>query len=316
VIAVSEATRQDLMVNCFDFKRCFVYGWTDGKLSNSADLGVFYAFIDAQSEWATTNGSNACMGPGTLFTDPQIAAAAKGLLYAEIDWDVFGYKEPPRRNRSMGTHAGGVIISSKPITDLVPLVRGKDGARASAWVEGLHGQDLSLVGLVKFDCLVIEALTKVSMAIDFIRKRNPGIHKIMAVPGGPNFSDLSYLNDPACLKAAADGDLKMIFQFDSEYIRKLAMSGGITSFDDMVALTALNRPGPMELGMDYEFVNRKKWKDSGGREGTAYHLHPLMEELVGTSYGVLVYQEDIMRVLNRVGLIPLSEEHTSELQSH
>lgn len=239
--------------------------------------------------------------------NPQIAAAAKGLLYAEIDWDVFGYKEPPRRNRSMGTHAGGVIISSKPITDLVPLVRGKDGARASAWVEGLHGQDLSLVGLVKFDCLVIEALTKVSMAIDFIRKRNPGIHKIMAVPGGPNFSDLSYLNDPACLKAAADGDLKMIFQFDSEYIRKLAMSGGITSFDDMVALTALNRPGPMELGMDYEFVNRKKWKDSGGREGTAYHLHPLMEELVGTSYGVLVYQEDIMRVLNRVGLIPLSE---------
>jgi DNA polymerase-3 subunit alpha len=183
--------------------------------------------------------------------NPEIASAAKRLLHADLDWEKYGYKgEPPHRNRSMGMHAGGLIISSKPIKELVPMVRGKDGAPASAWVEGLHGQDLTLVGLVKYDLLVIDALTRVSLAIKFIRERH-GLDKIMAMPGGPNFSDLTYLDDPKCMEVASTGDLKMVFQFDSEGIRALAREGGVSSFEDMVAYTALYRPGPMDcLGKD------------------------------------------------------------------
>jgi len=76
---------------------------------------------------------------------PNVADAAKAMLH---------------RNRNIGQHAGGVIISNVPIADIVPLVRGKDGRPSSAWVEGLSGQDLSKVGFVKLDFLAIEANTK------------------------------------------------------------------------------------------------------------------------------------------------------------
>ncbi len=241
--------------------------------------------------WADLNGEQ-IRGP---------AQAAKNLLAADIDWAKYDYKgEPPHRIRSIGMHAGGLIIANQPISDMVPLVRGKDGARASAWTEGLHSQELSLVGYVKLDYLVIDALTKIALCIKFIRERHPEIHKICATPGGPNFSDTSYLNDPKCLKVANEGDLKMIFQFDSEGIRELARKGGITSFDDIQAYTALYRPGPMDVGMHEKYVARKRGKES-------YELHPVLEPILGKSYGVMVYQEDVMKVLNIVGDIPMKE---------
>jgi len=98
----------------------------------------------------------------------------------------------------------------------------------------------------------------------------------------------------------------MVFQFDSDGIRELAKTGGVTSFDDIVAYTSLYRPGPMDVGMHEEYCLRKKYK-LGQPGGMPYHLHPLMEELIGRTYGVMVYQEDVMKVLNRVGKIPLEE---------
>jgi len=248
--------------------------------------------------WATDQDGNQIPGP---------AQAAKKLLYSEIDWHKFDYKgEPPHRNRSMGMHAGGLIISSKPIAELVPLVRGKDGSRASAWVEGLHGQDLTLVGLVKYDFLVIDALKKIANCVRLIRERHD-INTICALPGGMNFSDTdTLLNDRKCIEIANRGDLKMVFQFDSDGIRNLARKGGVTSFDDIVAYTSLYRPGPMDVGMHDEYCLRKKFK-LGLSGGKPYKLHPVMEELIGKTYGVMVFQEDVMKVFNRVGKIPLEE---------
>lgn len=238
---------------------------------------------------------------------PGPAQAAKSLIYSNIDWTTFDYKgEPPHRNRSMGMHAGGLIISSVPIHELVPLVRGKDGQRASAWVEGLSGQDLSLVGLVKYDFLVIDALKKIANCVRLIRERH-GIDKLYALPGGPHFSDVdAWINDQRAIEVANRGDLKMVFQFDSDGIRALAKKGGVTSFDDIVAYTSLYRPGPMDVDMHTEYCLRKKWKlgQEGGKE---YELHPIMEEMIGKTYGVMVYQEDVMKVLNKVGKIPLEE---------
>jgi DNA polymerase III alpha subunit len=248
--------------------------------------------------WAEDPDGNKIPGP---------AQAAKNLIYSDIDWHKFDYKgEPPHRNRSMGMHAGGLIISSKPIHEIVPLVRGKDGSRASAWVEGLSGQDLTLVGLVKYDFLVIDALKKIANCVRLIRERH-GIDKFMAVEGGMNWSDTDrWINDAKCIETANRGDLKMVFQFDSDGIRELARKGGVTSFDDIVAYTSLYRPGPMDVGMHEEYCLRKKYK-LGQPGGKPYELHPVMEELIGKTYGVMLFQEDVMKVFNKVGKIPLEE---------
>lgn len=147
------------------------------------------------------------------------------------------------RNRGMGVHAGGLIISSIPLHDLVPLVKRKDSPQASAWVEGLHGQDLQPVGLVKFDLLVISNLLQIARCCQMIKERH-GLDGICNMPGGPDWSDVpQWRNDPKSIEMANSGDLKCIFQFDSEGMRALIKSGGVVRFEDLVAYSALFRPG-------------------------------------------------------------------------
>lgn len=217
--------------------------------------------------------------------NPDVADSARRLIY---------------RNRGKGKHAGGLIIANCRIDNLVPLIHSKDDddnvdIPVSAFVEGLHGQDLGPLGLIKFDMLVINlmAICKCCKIIQDTR----GVASICALPGQPNWSDLSYLDDPAALKLANDGKLKGVFQFDSQGIRELAKKGGVTAFEDLVAYNALYRPGPMGMGMHDVYVNRKR-----GRE--KYKLHPILEEILGMTYGVMCFQEQVMKILNRVGGIP------------
>jgi DNA polymerase-3 subunit alpha len=161
---------------------------------------------------------------------PDIAKAAQKLI---------------NRNRGTGIHAGGLIVSSIPLTDLVPLIKRKDSPQASAWVEGLHGQDLQPVGLVKFDVRVISNLLQIAKCCKLIKDRK-GIDKICAFPGQGNWSNIDeYRNDLKSLEMANEGDLKCIFQFDSPGIRSLAKAGGVTRFEDLVAYSSLYRPGPL-----------------------------------------------------------------------
>jgi DNA polymerase-3 subunit alpha len=160
-----------------------------------------------------------------------VAEAAKRLL---------------NRNRGMGVHAGGLIISSIPLSDLVPLVKRKDNPQASAWVEGLHGQDLGPVGLVKFDLLVINNLLQIAKCCKLVKERH-GLAGICALPGKSDWTDVNaWRNDPKALAMADKGDLKGIFQFDKDTVRTMARRGGVTRFEDLIAYTSLNRPGPMQ----------------------------------------------------------------------
>jgi DNA polymerase-3 subunit alpha len=230
----------------------------------------------------------------------EIAEVSRKILTADIDWAKYGYKgEPPHRTKSLSRHAGGLIIAENPVSDMVPLVC-KDGQRASAWTEGLHDQDLSLFGYVKFDFLIVDALLTIGLCIKLIRERHKDVHKICALPNGRNFSDTSYLNDKKCLEVANRGDLKMIFQFDSEGIRELARSCTVTSFDDVVAITSLYRPSALSMKMHEAYSRRKKGEEE-------YDRHPLLEPIIGDTYYVLCYQEQVMQVLNVVGLIPMKD---------
>jgi DNA polymerase-3 subunit alpha len=176
-----------------------------------------------------------------------------------------GARKLINRNRGMGVHAGGLIISSIPINDIVPLVKRKDDPQASSWVEGLHGQDLQPVGLVKFDLLVIANLLQIANCCRLIEQRH-GIKKICALPGQNNWSNVEeYRNDEKSLEMANKGDLKCIFQFDSDGIRNLVRSGGVTRFEDLVAYSSLYRPGPLNCIQKDTLINTndgyKKIKD-------------------------------------------------------
>jgi DNA polymerase-3 subunit alpha len=219
---------------------------------------------------------------------PEVAEAGKMLLH---------------RRKSGGVHPGGLIISSIPLMDLVPLeVRSVDkqnkyGVICSAWSEGQAVQDLQPVGLVKFDILAVIELEQIGLATHLIRMRH-GINRICAKPGGRNWSDTSYLNDPKAIAMANAGDLKCIFQSSSEGMRKLIKTGGVTSFDDIPAYSSLYRPGPMGMKMHEAYCRRKQGLEE-------YTLHPLMEPILGKTYGVMAYQEQVMKILNVVGNIPL-----------
>jgi hypothetical protein len=216
---------------------------------------------------------------------PEIAKAAQKLI---------------DRNRGMGVHAGGLIISSMPLTDLVPLVKRKDSPQASAWVEGLHGQDLQPVGLVKFDLLVISNLLQIAYCCKLINDRR-GIDKICAQPGQSNWSNIEeYRNNPESLAMANEGDLKCIFQFDSPGIRSLVKAGGVTRFEDLVAYSSLYRPGCLTQKMHERYVERKR-----GRE--EYKLHPVLAEILDKTYGIIIYQEQVMKILHIVGNIPMRD---------
>lgn len=216
--------------------------------------------------------------------NPEVADATKRLLH---------------RNKSMGKHAGGLIISSKPIDRFVPLVKDKEGNPLSAWVEGLSGQDLGPMGLVKYDYLGITNLMQIAIATDLIKKRYK-VSGVCAIPGQDDWTDTSYLNDPLAIEMASNGDLRCIFQFDSDGIRKLVKDGGVDSFDDLVAYSALYRPGPMDMKMHERYVERKR-----GRE--EFEIHPLLKPILGKTYGVMAFQEDILKILNLVGNIPLKD---------
>ena len=234
---------------------------------------------------------------------PDVAEAARLLL---------------DRNRTGGVHAGGLIISSVPIDGFVPLeVRSVNkanpkGVICSAWTEGLNAQDLQPVGLIKFDLLVINNLMQIAQACRLIKERH-GVTSICALPGSWDWSDISYLNDPKAIQMANNADLKCIFQFDGEGIRKMVKRGGVTSFDDLAAYSALYRPGPLNMGMDARYCKRKRWEqDVNHPDGEPYNVHPLMHPILGKTYGVMVFQEQIMEMLRVIGLIP--DIHTEKVR--
>lgn len=217
--------------------------------------------------------------------NPEVAVSAEKLL---------------NRNRGMGVHAGGLIISSMPLNDLVPCVKRKDNPQASAWPEGLHGQDLQPVGLVKFDLLVISNLLQIARCCEIVKQRH-NIDGICNLPDNADWTDVpQWRNDKKSIEMANRGDLKCIFQFDSDGIRNLVRSGGVDSFEDLVAYTAIYRPGPLGQKMHERYIDRKKKREK-------YSLHPLMEPILGKTYGVLIYQEDLMKLLHVVGNIPLKD---------
>lgn len=217
--------------------------------------------------------------------NPEIADSARRLI---------------DRNRGRGKHAGGTVISSIKIADLVPIMTDTDGNPVSGWTEGLHDQDLQPVGLIKFDVLAVKDLLRIANCCHLIKQRHPEVKGISAVEGHSDWTDHSYLNDPLALDLADRAETRGIFQFDGEGMRNLIRAGGVTNFDDLVAYSSLFRPGPLGMKMHERYIERKR-----EREEWEDQIPRCLKEVLGNTYGVLCYQEQVMKVLNIVGDIPL-----------
>jgi DNA polymerase III subunit alpha len=206
-------------------------------------------------------------------------------------------------NRNTGTHAAGVVIANGPLMDYVPLQRvvrkGEDAGSkkgeavmTTQWVMG----DLEKVGMLKMDFLGLRTLTLVDNCLRLIRKTRPKEEWITDIHQLP-------LDDQKTYELLQRGDAKGVFQFESDGIRELLKRLKPDNIRDIIACTALYRPGPLQGGMVDDFVDFKH-----GRKEPTY-AHPIMEEFLSETYSVMVFQEQIMRMLNRLGGIELSSAY-------
>jgi DNA polymerase-3 subunit alpha len=184
--------------------------------------------------------------------------------------------------RHAGKHAAGIVISEGPLWDHVPVFRDD---KTNALVTQYYKDDVEQAGLVKFDFLGLKTLTVLDVAVRLINER-------------PDFTredrklDLARipLDDRATYQLLASGETKGVFQIESSGMQQLFKDLKADNFEDIVAAVALYRPGPMGAGMHNDFVQRKH-----GRAAIA-SLHPLIDELLKPTYGVIVYQEQVMQI--------------------
>src|SRR5687767_7188919 len=173
-------------------------------------------------------------------------------------------------------HAGGVLIAPGRLTDFCPLYAAEGTANV---ISQLDMKDVEAVGLVKFDFLGLTTLTILDWTLRYLRSAQPS-----AVSRQPSALDLSALplDDAATYRLFAAGDTTGVFQFESRGMRDLLTRAKPDRFEDIVALVALYRPGPMELIP--EFIRRKH----GGRVD---YPDPRVEQILKPTYGIMVYQE-------------------------
>ena len=184
--------------------------------------------------------------------------------------------------RNVGMHAGGVLIAPGKLTDFCPLYQQPGSTSA---VSQYDKDDVEAIGLVKFDFLGLATLTILELARDMIVKR----HK-----GQENFAfENIQLDDAATYKLFADGRTESVFQFESRGMQGMLKDARPSRLEDLIALNALYRPGPMDLIPS--FVARKH-----GREVVEYP-HPLVEKVLSETYGIMVYQEQVMQTAQVLG---------------
>jgi DNA polymerase-3 subunit alpha len=189
--------------------------------------------------------------------------------------------------RHASTHAAGVVISDRPLVEYLPLFRGKKGEVVTQF-------DMKIVekiGLVKFDFLGLRNLTVIASALAVIRGQGKT---------APDLDDLD-LNDAATYRLLASGDTTGVFQLESSGMKDLLVRLKPGCFEDVVALVALYRPGPMESGMIDDYVACKH-----GRKAVTY-LVPELEPILEETHGVIVYQEQVMKIAGALANYTMAE---------
>jgi DNA polymerase-3 subunit alpha len=238
-----------------------------------------------------------CFEPHPKYTDGYKAAADLRAMY-DTDADLKKVIDVARGleglKRSDGIHAAAVVITKEPVTDYVPIQRkpesGQDPADAPVVTQyEMHGiEDL---GLLKMDFLGLRNLDVITDAEAMIRAQRD-----------PSFvvEEIS-LDDPATFALLSRGDTIGVFQLESPPMRQLLKAMAPNSFEDVSAVLALYRPGPMSVNMHYDYADRKN-----ERKPVEY-FHEDAKEVLGDTYGLMIYQESVMRVAQKFAGYSLAE---------
>ncbi|MBI2379990.1 MAG: DNA polymerase III subunit alpha [Gammaproteobacteria bacterium] len=193
--------------------------------------------------------------------------------------------------RNSGKHAGGVVISPGLITDFAPLYTDGQGG---GLVTQFDKDDVESAGLVKFDFLGLRTLTIIDWALDTINTRRRRVGDadidIARIP----------LDDAGTFELLKKFETTAVFQLESRGMKDLIRRLQPSTFEDIVALVALFRPGPLESGMVEDFINRKHGRAEVAYPTTELH-HPDLEPVLRPTYGVIVYQEQVMQIAQVLG---------------
>ncbi|MEZ6124576.1 MAG: DNA polymerase III subunit alpha [Planctomycetaceae bacterium] len=193
--------------------------------------------------------------------------------------------------RSTGTHAAGVVVADVPLDTVVPLqtITGKSDI-ITQW----DGPTIEKIGLLKMDFLGLRNLTILDKAVKNVQRSHPEF----------TLEDVkNNLTDKATFALLQRGETKGVFQLESGGMRDLLTKMKPDCFEDIIATSALYRPGPLEGGMVMEYVDVKH------KRKKPRQVHPVVDEVLQETYGVMVYQEQVMRILNRVGNVELAKAY-------
>ncbi len=247
-------------------------------------LGMSYAETDriAQLVPAPRQGFDYPIAEA-LKMEPKLAeyAAGEGRELIELAQKLEGL------TRHSSTHAAGVVIGDRPLDELLPMMVDKDGNDVTQYSMTY----VEKVGLVKFDFLGLKTLTVLHTACQIIKESRGVDIDLNALP----------LNDPKTYTLLCGGNTTGVFQLESSGITEMVVRLKPSCFDDIVAILALYRPGPLDAGMVDHYIERKH-----GREPISY-LHPLMKDILMDTYGVILYQEQIMQLARALSGYSLGE---------
>ncbi|MEB3256864.1 MAG: DNA polymerase III subunit alpha [Cyanobacteriota bacterium] len=190
-------------------------------------------------------------------------------------------------NKTFGVHAAGVVIAADPLDELVPLQRNNDGQVITQYFM----EDVESMGLLKMDFLGLKNLTMIEKATSLIEKSGQDTIDMEALPE----------EDEATFALLARGDLEGIFQLESSGMRQIVKDLKPSSLEDISSILALYRPGPLDAGLIPKFINRKH-----GRESMDV-VHPKLEPILQETYGIMVYQEQIMKIAQDLAGYSLGE---------
>jgi DNA polymerase-3 subunit alpha len=190
-------------------------------------------------------------------------------------------------SRHASTHAAGVVISPQPLTDLVPVYK----TNRDEITTQFDMNALERIGLLKMDFLGLTTLTVLHDAVKMV-EQNRGVKVEI---------DSLTLDDAETYQLFARGDTTAIFQFESHGMRDILRRYQPTKIEDLTALNALYRPGPIQGGMIDDFINRKH-----GKTKVSYEL-PQLQDILQETYGVILYQEQVMQIANRLASFSLGE---------
>ena len=247
-------------------------------------LDLPYGLCDRLSKLVPVEGAKPVSLARAYEMEPQIGEMMTDGNDGESVQELWSLAEPLEGlTRNVGMHAGGVLIAPGKLTDFCPLYLA-DGDDATT-VSQFDKDDVEAVGLVKFDFLGLRNLTIIKLALDYVERLTGERPDLNALP----------FTDPAAYQILKDANTTAIFQVESDGMKKLLTKLGPDRFEDIIAVLALYRPGPLGSGMVDDFILRKK-----GQQAIDF-FHPDLKPCLEPTYGVIVYQEQVMQISQIIG---------------